>query len=80
MAVTGHKSSDGVRSYKHTSDEQFKNVSTVLCQPDVDAECKPTVTGSTTIKENSNSIANVLPCSPLVNLSGCSSVVININK
>lgn len=74
MTVTGHKSSDGVRSYKRTSDDQFKSVSSVLCKaPDQ-------LIGGTTIKENTNTVANILPSSPSLSVSGCGSVVINIAK
>ena len=33
MAVTGHKSTDGVRSYKRTSTEQFRDISNGLHTP-----------------------------------------------
>ena len=78
-SVTGHKSSDGVRSYKRTSEDQFRRVSNVLQQG---GECskKDDDVPVSCVKENSNFMANSSTLSPSINLSGCQSVVINFTK
>ena len=83
MAVTGHKSSDGVRSYKRTSDNQFKVVSDKLREKEQDDTCpspkRKNISTDIDEKENIPCHSNVsMP--PCLTVSGCGSVVININK
>ena len=50
MEVTGHRSTDGIRSYKRTSPSQFKDVSKILQQP----SCTEPVTEPVNKKEDKN--------------------------
>ena len=81
-SVTGHKSADGVRSYKRTSEDQFRRVSDILQKR---GECSKkdgvaSVEKLSYLKENSNFMANSSTSSPSINLSKCQSVVINFSK
>ena len=77
MARTGHRSLDGIRTYKRVSDEQHKQVSAILNN-----------TGESTSNEGTNPIPNKQKLSPTncdqlpftLNVSNCQNVTITYSN
>ena len=84
MAVTGHKSIDGVRSYKRTSEDQFKHVSDAMRSRSEDEDKKDgCIHIPVNVKNNQENVSfnnSTIPCSPSFSVSGCHSVTINVAK
>ena len=89
MSVTGHKSTDGIRNYKRTSEEQYKKLSDVLRSGTIADDSKSSADcsashGVSTDDKISNAVvvckSQTMPLSPSLNLSGCHAVTINFNK
>ena len=84
MGVTGHRSVDGVRSYKRVSREQHKEISTLLEIPAPNSK-KPRMDFPILGGEQPIDKENVAPMPPpklptalpVFNVAGCNSVVIN---
>ena len=89
MSVTGHKSTDSIRNYKRTSEEQYKKLSDVLRSGTIADDSKSSADcsashGVSTDDKISNAVvvckSQTMPLSPSLNLSGCHAVTINFNK
>ena len=84
MQKTGHRSTDGVRAYKHSSEQQKEELSKVLNREKgvllPPAVFSANISADISEKENRPSANAPSANVPSISLSGCSGITINISK
>lgn len=87
MQRTGHRSSEAIRSYKRTSNEQLEQVSDILNNGSTKKSCDRNalleIDGNNITQNSSKHVSNSLSLEynsstpPVFNISSCTSVIIN---